>query len=315
MRPESRSSAGAPRFAAITSSTYSRIASSASAAAHASSDRHDGIERLHQRVGPGPQLVAAFGRHAEHLGDHGERQREREVRDEIHLDRCHARPRASSAASTRRSTSGRSDSIIFGVNAFDTSRRSRSWSGGSRFNMARFPPSRPSNTAATSGSTSIETAFAILDAERRVAQHPHDVLVAAEHPRADQAAMHRVLLPQLRVVRVRVLGEARGERVEDRLGLRGAHVTTVDPRPIRVAVAPVTFVGSRRSARLSAGSRARCPERTSASGSSRPVPGASPMRVERPGRRGGATSSSKIPSGPRSRLAPSSSRAEIRAPG
>ena len=46
----------------------------------------DRVERLHDRARPLAQLraVAAVG-DAEHLGDHDERQREREVGDEVHL--------------------------------------------------------------------------------------------------------------------------------------------------------------------------------------------------------------------------------------
>ncbi len=55
---------------------------------------------------------------------------------------------------------------------------------------------------------------AVLDAQGGVAQQPDGVVVPEERPQAEGRPLHRVGGAELRVLRVRVLGEARLEGIE-----------------------------------------------------------------------------------------------------
>ena len=88
--------------------------------------------RPHHRVRPLAEAVAVGDGDAEQLGDHRDRQRERERRDELHLAVGDDGSISPSAISWIR---GRSCSIIRGVNAFETRRRRRRWSSPSRLSM------------------------------------------------------------------------------------------------------------------------------------------------------------------------------------
>ena len=81
------------------------------------------------------------------------------------------------------------------------------------------PPSRrSSNIASMSASIVIveRLRVALLDAQARVAQHAVHVVVAEQHQHPDRAHVHRVLLADERVLRVRVVEEAGLEGIEHR---------------------------------------------------------------------------------------------------
>ena len=130
-------------------------------------------------------------RHAEHLGDHPERQREREVGDHVHLGPV-SWPRAtaaSSISSTIACTRGASCSTVRGVNTCCTSRRRRVWSGGSRLRIPRVPRwgRSPEDLLADLGPRVGPDHAAVLDAQAGVAQQPDGVVVAEERPQAERA--------------------------------------------------------------------------------------------------------------------------------
>jgi len=93
----------------MTWSMWAAIARDPSNAATISASEMIGSERLHHGARPcGDLVLVGFG-HAEHLGDHVERQRERELGD--HVASAALGPSGSSIASTSCCTRGRSASI------------------------------------------------------------------------------------------------------------------------------------------------------------------------------------------------------------
>ena len=129
------------------------------------------------------------------------------------------RSAASSMSSTSPVTRGCSAWMARGVNAFDTSRRSRVWSGGSRSSMDR-PPERVTSLLvqllAQVEQLPVED-IAVLDRQAR-AEQPGHVLVAGEQPEPDGVPVDGRPGPQRRVLRIGVVGKAGRERVEQRRG-------------------------------------------------------------------------------------------------
>ena len=154
---------------------------------------------------------------------------------------------ASSASSTSASMRGTSERTIAGLNAFATSRRRRSWSGGSRSSIERVRCSmrssaRSPNCSRCASSSGFARDVVLLDRQRRVAQHPEHVVVAEEHPAADAGCGAPGSASRTaRVLRVRI-GEVAGlERVErQHLRIDRAHGFTLRPRAYARPVSPVT---------------------------------------------------------------------------
>ena len=94
-----------------------------------------GVQLVHAAdVGrPGAQQRPVGLGDAEHLGDHGHRQRLGDLGDQVAA--AVARPARATRPSASSRTRARSPSAMRGVNALDTSRRSRVWSGGSTSSM------------------------------------------------------------------------------------------------------------------------------------------------------------------------------------
>ena len=157
-------------------------------------------------------------RHAEHLGDHPERQREGEVGDHVDLG-ARLRPRAtaaSSMSSTIACTRGASCSTIRGRERLLHQPAQAGVVG--RIEV-EDPPGAPLRPVAQDLLAHLGPGFgadhaAVLDAQRRVAQQPDGVVVAEQRPQAERRALHRVGGAELGVLRVRVLGEARVEGIE-----------------------------------------------------------------------------------------------------
>ena len=132
-RPVSRSSRGSARRSSTSrrkyspsSSTIARLRSSVSRLGGA--NRPD-AERLDQLVRPVLEARVVLGRHADDLGDDGDRQR---IGQRLHqIDVAASRARRRAAASAISIMRGSSRRMIFGVNAWFTRPRSRSCSGGS----------------------------------------------------------------------------------------------------------------------------------------------------------------------------------------
>ena len=141
-QPVSRSSPGFSRFHAMTS--FARCPDVVARDDHSRSRRGSGSGRTSSR--PRPTTRGAASRSPpsgmpsiSEMID--EREREREIGDDVHSQV----PRAAAASrysSTSCCTRGRSASTSRGVKTFDTSRRSRWWSGGSRLSIEWLPPSR-----------------------------------------------------------------------------------------------------------------------------------------------------------------------------
>ena len=132
---------------------------------------------------PRTQQVAVALGDAEHLRDHGDRQRLGERRQQVDLagvvDSAEQRP------STIRSTRGRRPSTKPGVNAFDTSRRTRVWSAPS---MSRIPAliSRQNGACQAGGAarpiSSCDGHVQVRAAESPITQERVDVGVPGDQP-------------------------------------------------------------------------------------------------------------------------------------
>ena len=172
------------------------------------------LEPERERVRPVAQLVAVAVGHAEHVGDHLERQREREVGDHLHR------------------VAARDDGVERGVDELLHARREL-LDRARREHLLHDPAD-----ARVIGRIDVEHAAGaplgpltehllpqlgawvraldrvVLDAELGVTEEPEAVVVAEQHPGPERALLHRVLLEQEPVLGVRVLGEAGLERVE-----------------------------------------------------------------------------------------------------
>ena len=122
-----------------------------------------------------------------------------------------AAARSSSRPATSAWTRGRRRSTVRTVNALATSRRSRVWSGGSRPSRDRWSGSRRRIVRGRVGGTDD---VALVDAGAGLAEEGEAVLVVGQHERSEGRPMDPPLVADGGVEGIRVLGEARSERVE-----------------------------------------------------------------------------------------------------
>ena len=137
--------------------------------------------------------------------------------------RCRSPPPAATSSSTSSSASrctvGRSRSTVRGVNAFETSRRSRVWSGGSRSSMP-VADRACQNGACSAGRRGpaevlVRAHVQIGPPQPPVPQQRVDVRVPGDEPLPGRLEpRHRLVLAQRGVRRVRVRHERRGPGVE-----------------------------------------------------------------------------------------------------
>ena len=136
--------------------------------------------------------------HAQHLADHREGQREGQLADEV--DRLVAGGEVVEDLVDERAGAIRGCcSTARGVNALDTRRRMRVWSGGSMFKMARLrsigdPPFAARSSFICSlplGPSMVDVA--LLDAGAGLAEHGVDVGPAGDQPRSDRALVDGVV--------------------------------------------------------------------------------------------------------------------------
>jgi hypothetical protein len=186
--------------------------SEASNAAWNSSGVMNGSSVFVSVVRPAADLVAVIGGHAQHLGDHTERQREREVDDDVHrparrdpverlVDQSlHPGPQALDRLRCERLRYKPAEAVVVG-----------------RVEVEHRPPS-PAAVARhlpqlLHPGQGVGVGF--LDAEGGIAQDPDDVVVPAQVPRSQRGAVDGVLLPEAPVLVVGPGVEAGFERVED----------------------------------------------------------------------------------------------------
>ena len=214
MSAESRSSAGWVRFHSMASSTCSMMWSDASRISSWCCSASNGSRLERERVRPVPQLRLLRDRHAEHVRDHPERQREREVGDHVHA------------------VAARDDRVERVVDHHLHPGRQLLDHPGCEHLLHQLPqtgvvgrvevqdlvgaPLRAvaEDLLADLGPRVAADDAAVLHAEARVAQQPDGVVVAEQRPQAERRLLHRIARRELGELRVRVLGEARFERVE-----------------------------------------------------------------------------------------------------
>ena len=184
----------------------------------------DRVERLHDGTRPLPQLraVATLG-DPEHLGDHDERQRERQVGDEVHLagparvDRIEVlvdellHPGLELLDGPRREHLRHEPAEAVVVGRVEVEHRVRA-------TLAAFVEHRLDVGVHRDGQ---RLRVALLDAQARVPEHPVHVLVSKQRPHAERAQVHGILLAHQRILLVRVVEEPRFERVEHRREVAG----------------------------------------------------------------------------------------------
>ena len=213
-------------------------------------DAEDRIERLDDRVGPVAELVAIGVGHPEHLGDHGERQREREVGDDVHLaGRGHGVERVVDelgdlGAQLAHALGGEhlahelaDAGVVRGIDVEDAAGRGPELD--IRVGLEQL------GEAVRRGVGVDRLGLGDLDAQMRVAQELEAVVVGEEHPRVDGAEVHRIGGAHPRVLVVGVVEEAGFERVEEHLfavGRRGqrelGHGSPSGARPRRRSTRP-----------------------------------------------------------------------------
>ena len=180
-------------------------------------DRQQRFEAERERVRPVAHRRLVGRRHAEHLRDHPERQREREVADDVHpVAPCHD---GVERVVDHRLHSGRQ--------LLDHPRREHLLHqlaqtgvvGGIEVEDLVGAPLRPvtQDLLPQLGPRVGADDAAVLDAQARVAQDPDGVVVAEQRPEAERRLLDGVGRRELGELRVRILGEARLERVESPL--------------------------------------------------------------------------------------------------
>ena len=188
--------------------------------------QHDRLEGLDQRVRPLPHLVPVGLRHAEHLGDHREGQRERQVADHVHP--------AVGLHPVQHLVDQRLDALVEG---FDPP-------GGERLLGQAPDPGVVGRVEVQDGpgasfaalvaggfdhrGAGIKRRVLVLDRHPGFPQDPGAVLVAGDRPRPDRVVVHRRLLAQDPILGVGILEVAGGERIQPDVGgsfgVRAGHV-------------------------------------------------------------------------------------------
>ena len=192
--------------------------------------RRERLERRDERVRPVAQLQAVGLRHAEHLGDHRERERERQVGDHVHLaaggggvehpvhERLHVGEQLLDAPRRERLADEPPDPGVVGrVDVEDRPRAA----------VAPLDPRGGEHLL-----TPVVGAVLLVDRQARVAQQPGAVVVAGEGPRAERALVDGAQLAEAAVLVVGVVEEPRLEGVEEQLPDRpSSRRQAYDPGP------------------------------------------------------------------------------------
>ena len=207
----------------------------------------DRIECLHQGSRPRAQLqpVLSLG-HAEQVGDHREGERERDVGDHVDL---------AVAAGLGVGEEVVEEGLHTGSEVFDHSRGEDLGDEAAQAVMVgRIEVEhRAVALAAIAGERFAlgihhhgrHDGVALFDRERRIPQHPQDVVVTEQHPQPDGRLVHRIELPHLRVMRVRVCREVGVEGIEDRFLYDHAQTVITGRRPVDVTSVTQAELGCR----------------------------------------------------------------------
>ncbi len=154
-------------------------------------------------------------RHAEHLGDHPERQREREVADHVHLASTFNDDGVEGVVDHRLHAGGQLLDRAGGEHLLHQLAQPRVVGGIEVEELVGAPLRAVAEDLLPELGAGVDAHdAAVLDAQAGVPQQADGVVVAEQRPEAEGRLLDRVGRGQLRVLGVRILREARLERVE-----------------------------------------------------------------------------------------------------
>ena len=178
-------------------------------------DRQQRLEAERERVRPVAHLRLLRRRHAEHLGDHPERQREREVADDVHLASTFDDDGVEGVVDHRLHAWGELLDRAGGEHLLHQLAEPGVVGGIEVEDLVRAPLRAIAEDLLPELGAGVDAHdAAVLDAQAWVPQQADGVVVAEQRPEAERRLLDRIGGRQLRELGVRILREARFERVE-----------------------------------------------------------------------------------------------------